>query len=102
MYRTGNHRHLLTGATFEFVTAAPMKLQVSWDVTLCHLVNSHWHFGGTYASKMSFTIYHLKESNIIKTFEFSDLQFLHVSAIPHETFVPVMHYTCTDNSEESI
>jgi len=41
MYRTGNHRHLLTGATFEFVTAALMKLKVSWDVTPCRLVNSH-------------------------------------------------------------
>jgi len=50
---------------------------------------------------MSFTIYHLKESNIIETFEFSDLQFLHISATPHETFVTMMHYTCTDNCEES-
>jgi hypothetical protein len=50
---------------------------------------------------MSFIIYQLKGSNIIETFEFSDLQFLHINAIPHETFVTMMHYTCTDNSEES-
>jgi hypothetical protein len=51
---------------------------------------------------MSFTIYHLKESNIIETFKLLDHRFFHINAMLHETFVTMMHYTCTDNSEESI
>jgi len=100
MYRTGNHRHLLTGTTSEFLTVALMKLQVRWDVTPCHLVKVidilEEHM--PQICRLLFTTW--KELNIIETFEFSDLWFLHISAIPYETYVTVMHYTYTDNSEE--
>ena len=79
-----------------------MKLQVSWDVTTCHLVKVIDILEERMPQKCHSLFTTWKDLNITETFEFSDLWFLHISAIPHETFVTVVHYTCTDNSEEPI
>jgi len=84
MYRTGNYIHLLTGTTFEFLTVALMKLQVSWDVTPCHLVKVIDILEERMPQKCHLLFTNWKELNIIETFEFSDLWFLHISAITHD------------------
>ena len=46
---------LLKNARSEVLTLVLLKFQVFWDVTLCHLARSSWHFEGSQLSSSSWS-----------------------------------------------